>query len=196
MLWARGPGGPPVSHPEQEFVQVSIFQWYGSPAGIPSLPLCQRSILARPEDRLIARRRSGSPQHKERYKNRSRGALINRQGDPAKDMSFDAQDLGNHLTMNLSSRPSPRHGSPETAEISRRHPNQPPAQVQAVRQHAEEYPGLERWILAKELGRGTFGKVYHAKDSTGQMPDVAIKVVFKSKKDLSQVCMERLRRSR
>jgi hypothetical protein len=110
-------------------------------------------------------------------------------------MSFNAQGLGNHLIMNLSSQPSPQHDSPKTAKISRQQPNQSFAQVQAVQQHPEEYPGLERWILAKELGHGTFGKVYHAKDSMGQMPDVAIKVIFKSK-DLSQVCMERLHRSR
>ncbi|KAI9673588.1 MAG: hypothetical protein M1817_002224 [Caeruleum heppii] len=41
------------------------------------------------------------------------------------------------------------------------------------------YPGLERWILTEKMGDGAFSNVYRAQDSTGQMGEVAIKVVRK-----------------
>ncbi len=53
--------------------------------------------------------------------------------------------------------------------------------------------GLERWILLKELGSGTFGTVFCAKDSKGELPEVAIKVIEKSEMDSNQVSMSSMR---
>ncbi|KAI9824289.1 MAG: hypothetical protein M1826_007386 [Phylliscum demangeonii] len=41
------------------------------------------------------------------------------------------------------------------------------------------YPGLERWTLMEKMGDGAFSNVYRAKDNTGKMAEVAIKVVRK-----------------
>lgn len=50
-----------------------------------------------------------------------------------------------------------------------------------------KYPGLERWTLVEKMGDGAFSNVYRAKDSTGQMGEVAIKVVRKFEMNSSQV---------
>ncbi|KAF1937450.1 calcium/calmodulin-dependent protein kinase-like protein [Clathrospora elynae] len=42
-----------------------------------------------------------------------------------------------------------------------------------------KYPGLERWTLLEKMGDGAFSNVYRAQDTTGQYPEVAIKVVRK-----------------
>ncbi|KAI9838824.1 MAG: hypothetical protein M1819_004030 [Sarea resinae] len=49
-----------------------------------------------------------------------------------------------------------------------------------------KYPGLERWILVEKMGDGAFSNVYRAKDSTGESPEVAIKVVRKFEMNSSQ----------
>jgi len=54
-----------------------------------------------------------------------------------------------------------------------------------------KYPGLERWILVDKMGDGAFSNVYRAKDSTGQMGEVAIKVVRKFEMNSNQVSMHR-----
>lgn len=51
-----------------------------------------------------------------------------------------------------------------------------------------KYPGLERWILLEKMGDGAFSNVYRAKDSQGQYPESAIKVVRKFEMNSSQVC--------
>jgi len=51
------------------------------------------------------------------------------------------------------------------------------------------YPGLERWTLIEKMGDGAFSNVYRAKDTHGQYPEVAIKVVRKFEMNSSQVCM-------
>lgn len=50
------------------------------------------------------------------------------------------------------------------------------------------YPGLERWTLIEKMGDGAFSNVYRAKDTHGQYPEVAIKVVRKFEMSSSQVC--------
>ncbi len=53
-----------------------------------------------------------------------------------------------------------------------------------------KYPGLERWTLLEKMGDGAFSNVYRARDSgdtTGQTPEVAIKVVRKFEMNSSQV---------
>ena len=50
-----------------------------------------------------------------------------------------------------------------------------------------KYPGLERWTLLEKMGDGAFSNVYRAKDNTGQMGEVAIKVVRKFEMNSSQV---------
>lgn len=49
------------------------------------------------------------------------------------------------------------------------------------------YPGLERWILLEKMGDGAFSNVYRAKDTQGQYPECAIKVVRKFEMNSSQV---------
>lgn len=49
-----------------------------------------------------------------------------------------------------------------------------------------KYPGLERWILLEKMGDGAFSNVYRAKDSQGQYPESAIKVVRKFEMNSSQ----------
>lgn len=52
-----------------------------------------------------------------------------------------------------------------------------------------KYPGLERWTLLEKMGDGAFSNVYRARDSgdtTGQTPEVAIKVVRKFEMNSSQ----------
>lgn len=50
-----------------------------------------------------------------------------------------------------------------------------------------KYPGLERWALLEKMGDGAFSNVYRAKDTTGQLGEVAIKVVRKFEMNSSQV---------
>ena len=51
-----------------------------------------------------------------------------------------------------------------------------------------KYPGLERWTLVEKMGDGAFSNVYRAKDNTGKLGDVAIKVVRKFEMSSNQVC--------
>lgn len=53
-----------------------------------------------------------------------------------------------------------------------------------------KYPGLERWTLLEKMGDGAFSNVYRAKDTTGQLGEVAIKVVRKFEMNSSQVSIE------
>ncbi|KAK7549154.1 calcium/calmodulin-dependent protein kinase-like protein [Phyllosticta citricarpa] len=48
------------------------------------------------------------------------------------------------------------------------------------------YPGLDRWILIEKMGDGAFSNVYRAKDSQGQYPECAIKVVRKFEMNANQ----------
>ncbi|KAF3265581.1 hypothetical protein TWF192_000230 [Orbilia oligospora] len=48
------------------------------------------------------------------------------------------------------------------------------------------YPGLERWTLISKMGDGAFSNVYRAKDSSGELGEVAIKVVRKYELSSSQ----------
>jgi hypothetical protein len=50
-----------------------------------------------------------------------------------------------------------------------------------------QYPGLDRWILVEKMGDGAFSNVYRAKDSTGEIGEVAIKVVRKFEMNSNQV---------
>ena len=50
-----------------------------------------------------------------------------------------------------------------------------------------KYPGLERWTLLEKMGDGAFSNVYRARDTTGQMEEVAIKVVRKFEMSSNQV---------
>ena len=53
-----------------------------------------------------------------------------------------------------------------------------------------KYPGLERWTLLEKMGDGAFSNVYRAKDTTGQLGEVAIKVVRKFEMNSNQVSMD------
>lgn len=61
------------------------------------------------------------------------------------------------------------------------------AEERQTRNKLPKYPGLERWILVEKMGDGAFSNVYRAKDSTGQMGEVAIKVVRKFELNQNQV---------
>lgn len=54
-----------------------------------------------------------------------------------------------------------------------------------------KYPGLERWTLLEKMGDGAFSNVYRAKDTTGQIGEVAIKVVRKFEMNSNQVSLGR-----
>ncbi|EPS30353.1 hypothetical protein PDE_05304 [Penicillium oxalicum 114-2] len=49
-----------------------------------------------------------------------------------------------------------------------------------------QYPGLDRWILLEKMGDGAFSNVYRARDSTGELGEVAIKVVRKFEMNSNQ----------
>lgn len=92
--------------------------------------------------------------------------------------------------------------------IDNRHANNQPAAQKAPESHpkvsradierlvAEErqskskmpkYPGLERWTLLEKMGDGAFSNVYRARDNTGHLGEVAIKVVRKYEMNSNQV---------
>lgn len=52
------------------------------------------------------------------------------------------------------------------------------------------YPGLDRWVLVEKMGDGAFSNVYKARDSHGELGDVAIKVVRKYEMNSAQVSEE------
>ncbi|OOQ82991.1 Serine/threonine-protein kinase srk1 [Penicillium brasilianum] len=49
-----------------------------------------------------------------------------------------------------------------------------------------QYPGLDRWLLVEKMGDGAFSNVYRAKDTTGELDEVAIKVVRKFEMNSNQ----------
>lgn len=49
-----------------------------------------------------------------------------------------------------------------------------------------KYPGLERWKLVEKMGDGAFSNVYKARDTHGEVGDVAIKVVRKFEMNSNQ----------
>lgn len=61
------------------------------------------------------------------------------------------------------------------------------AEERASKSSMPQYPGLERWILLEKMGDGAFSNVYRAKDSTGRVGEVAIKVVRKFEMNSKQV---------
>ncbi|KAJ5132229.1 hypothetical protein N7448_006387 [Penicillium atrosanguineum] len=61
------------------------------------------------------------------------------------------------------------------------------AEEKMNRSKMPKYPGLERWILVEKMGDGAFSNVYRAKDSTGQLNEVAIKVVRKFEMNSNQM---------
>ncbi|KAI9773068.1 MAG: hypothetical protein M1840_008188 [Geoglossum simile] len=60
------------------------------------------------------------------------------------------------------------------------------AEEREVRGKLPRYPGLERWILVEKMGDGAFSHVYRARDSTGELEEVAIKVVRKFEMNANQ----------
>ena len=61
------------------------------------------------------------------------------------------------------------------------------AEERASQGKLPKYPGLERWTLLEKMGDGAFSNVYRAKDNTGQLDEVAIKVVRKFEMNTTQV---------
>ncbi|KAI9783207.1 MAG: hypothetical protein M1839_004047 [Geoglossum umbratile] len=60
------------------------------------------------------------------------------------------------------------------------------AEEKEVRGKLPRYPGLERWSLVEKMGDGAFSNVYRATDSTGELGEVAIKVVRKFEMNSNQ----------
>jgi hypothetical protein len=50
-----------------------------------------------------------------------------------------------------------------------------------------KYPGLDRYVLLEKMGDGAFSNVYRARDTTGKVGEVAIKVVRKFEMNSKQV---------
>jgi hypothetical protein len=65
------------------------------------------------------------------------------------------------------------------------------AEERASRGRLPRYPGLERWALVEKMGDGAFSNVYHAKDTRGEVGEVAIKVVRKYEMNSSQVSLDK-----
>jgi hypothetical protein len=61
------------------------------------------------------------------------------------------------------------------------------AEERASKGKLPKYPGLERWTLLEKMGDGAFSNVYRAKDTQGEYPEVAIKVVRKFEMNSNQV---------
>ena len=61
------------------------------------------------------------------------------------------------------------------------------AEERVSRGKLPRYPGLERWVLVEKMGDGAFSNVYRAKDTRGEIGEVAIKVVRKYEMSSSQV---------
>ena len=89
-----------------------------------------------------------------------------------------------------------RHGSSQTTsqgvpdtqpKVSRADIEQLVAEERQSRSKMPKYPGLERWMLLEKMGDGAFSNVYRARDMTGQMDEVAIKVVRKFEMNKNQV---------
>jgi serine/threonine-protein kinase RCK2 len=89
-----------------------------------------------------------------------------------------------------------KHGSSQTAsqmvsephtKVSRADIEQLVAEERQSKSKMPKYPNLERWILLDKMGDGAFSNVYRAQDSTGQMGEVAIKVVRKFEMNKNQV---------
>ncbi|EWC43664.1 hypothetical protein DRE_01551 [Drechslerella stenobrocha 248] len=60
------------------------------------------------------------------------------------------------------------------------------AEERESRGRLPRYPGLERWSLIEKMGDGAFSNVYRAKDLSGELGEVAIKVVRKYELSSSQ----------
>jgi serine/threonine-protein kinase RCK2 len=73
------------------------------------------------------------------------------------------------------------------AKVSRADIEQLVAEERQGKSKMPKYPGLERWILVEKMGDGAFSNVYRAQDSTGQIKDIAIKVVRKFEMNKNQV---------
>jgi len=63
------------------------------------------------------------------------------------------------------------------------------AEERASKGKLPNYPGLERWTLVEKMGDGAFSNVYRAKDTQGEYPEVAIKVVRKFEMNSNQVSL-------
>jgi hypothetical protein len=61
------------------------------------------------------------------------------------------------------------------------------AEEREIKGKLPRYPGLERWVLVEKMGDGAFSNVYRARDSTGELGEVAIKVVRKFEMNSTQV---------
>ncbi|KAH0551434.1 hypothetical protein GP486_007351 [Trichoglossum hirsutum] len=60
------------------------------------------------------------------------------------------------------------------------------AEEREIKGKLPKYPGLERWVLLEKMGDGAFSNVYRARDGTGELGEVAIKVVRKYEMNSSQ----------
>jgi hypothetical protein len=84
-------------------------------------------------------------------------------------------------------QPSAQKPPESQATISRADIERLVAEERQSKSKMPKYPGLERWILVGKMGDGAFSNVYRAKDSLGQMGEVAIKVVRKFEMNSNQV---------
>ncbi|KKA22605.1 Calcium/calmodulin-dependent protein kinase, partial [Rasamsonia emersonii CBS 393.64] len=78
------------------------------------------------------------------------------------------------------------HTKPHTTKVSRADIERLVAEEKQSKAKMPKYPGLERWTLLEKMGDGAFSNVYRARDNTGQMGEVAIKVVRKYEMNSNQ----------
>ncbi|KAI9847689.1 MAG: hypothetical protein M1837_001937 [Sclerophora amabilis] len=92
-----------------------------------------------------------------------------------------AKAQGDHQRLDDASASNPKSKNYDPSVIERI-----VAEERESKGHLPKYPGLERWTLLEKMGDGAFSNVYRAKDTTGQMDEVAIKVVRKFEMNSSQ----------
>ena len=118
-----------------------------------------------------------------------------------KNVGARAADVAAHHAADhqrLHQQPAERRRSPDRDAARKKAAEEEASAVERIVAEEREgrgklprYPGLDRWILLEKMGDGAFSNVYRAKDGTGKVGEVAIKVVRKFEMNSTQVSIHR-----